>query len=138
MAAPDTLNALAVVLGQGMPWLVRMLRERVGDLDGENEALMAENAALRARVKTLSRLVRTLDADLEQLRETHEVLGDMVRDVILSIRAGRFVEDDDFGDLASWVGAEGPMLLPREDVNMEAVSDESDDDDDSDSSGMYD
>lgn len=138
MASPDTLAALGVALGEGMPWLVRLLRERVFELDGENQGLLSVNDALLARMRQLDHLARTLNTEVEELREAHEMLADMVRAVVLNVRAGRFVQDDDFQDLAYWVGTEGPMLRPR-DVDMDALlSDESDEDDDSDTSGMYD
>ena len=149
MSSPRGLDALAVVLREGMPWQIRYLHRLVHALGEQNAALeeaLAEseqrNLVLHGRLNALSRIYRRVDADYDSLRDSYEFLAEVTRDAWQGLRTG-MVDPTLLSDLEDILGSEGPLLLPREDVNMDGIlADESDEefssDNDSDDSGMYD
>jgi hypothetical protein len=149
MPSPSGLAALSVVLREEVPWQVEYLNRLVNELGEQNAGLedalansQEEVILLRGRVIALSRVYRQVDAEYDTLREAYEHLASIARDAWHDLQRGA-ARRGTLADLEDLLRYEGPLLLPRPDVNMEGIiTDESDgdmeSDNDSDGSGMYD
>jgi len=149
MPSPSGLHALSVVVREGLPWQMQYLNRLVNDLGEQNAGLedalansQEEVILLRGRLIALSRAYRQVDAEYDALREAYEHLAGIARDAWHELRRGA-ASPSVLSDLEDLLRYDGPLLLPRSDVNMEGIiTDESDGvmelDDDSDDSGTYD